>query len=68
MVVKRTSKVRSATLALIAAAIAAAAGAQDTGPLDKAKADAVHKRAPKAPASIENDVCRCVSPKKGRVG
>ena len=25
-------------------------------------------RAPKAPASIENAVCRCVSPKKGRVG
>ena len=25
-------------------------------------------RAPKAPASKENDVCRCVSPKSGRVG
>jgi hypothetical protein len=25
-------------------------------------------RAPKAPASIEKEVCRCVSPKNGRVG
>jgi hypothetical protein len=46
MALESMSKVRSAAVALIAAAVAAAAGAQDTGPLDKAKADAVHKRAP----------------------
>ena len=31
-------------------------------------ASAGPSRAPNAPASIENAVCRCVSPKKGRVG
>src|SRR5512145_2071252 len=37
--------IRNSTVALIAAA-AAAAGAQDTGPLDKQKAEAAHKRPP----------------------
>ena len=32
------------------------------------KASGGPSRAPKAPASIENAVCRCVSPKNGRVG
>jgi hypothetical protein len=37
-------------------------------PLAKRYASLGVSRAPNAPASIENAVCRCVSPKKGRVG
>ena len=39
-----------------------------SSPRANRKASAGPRRAPKAPASIEKEVWRCVSPKKGRVG